>query len=307
MLLLPLCRADVVLSIVPASQTVAPGSQVSLDVYVSGLGGGSALGVYDINIGFDSTVLSYSSISFGNQINISGTGDVQIVTPGVGTVEVFELSLDSVTNLNSLQTPAFRLATLKFSMSASGGSSPITLSVNALGDASGNSITARIQNGSVTAGAATPADLTITAQHPAVMIQGDMADPLTLTVSNVGAGPTVGVVTVMDMLPSGLIATAISGDGWICDLGTLTCTRSDVLNPGANYSSITITVQVAAMAASNLTNTTTVSGGGEVNTANDTATDQIIISPAGTTPDLFNLFSSGSSTRNGVGVIPSTK
>jgi hypothetical protein len=79
------------------------------------------------------------------------------------------------------------------------------------------------------------------------------------------------------MLPDGLTATAISGDGWTTDLGTLTCTRCESLAAGAGYPSITVLVDVSTNAAAHLTNTVTVSGGGEINTANDTAGDPTTI------------------------------
>jgi len=144
-----LCRADIFLSVDPSIQTVPLGAQASFDVDISGLGNGTALGVYDINLGFDATLLSYSSIVFGNQVDISGLGDIQFVTPSSGTVEVFELSLDSPSELNSLQAPSFTLATLTFDTLAAGSNSPVTLFVNALGDAFGNSITADVENASV--------------------------------------------------------------------------------------------------------------------------------------------------------------
>ena len=95
--------------------------------------------------------------------------------------------------------------------------------------------------------------------------------------------PTSGTVTVTDTLPAGLTATAISGTGWSCTLGTLTCTRTDALAASASYSGVTLTVNVASNAVS-VTNTATVSGGGELNTANDTASDPTTItSPVATT------------------------
>lgn len=141
--------AAIVLSVGPSSQSVTLGSQVSFNVNVTGLGSGIALGAYDINIGFNPGLLTYSGIAFGNQLDLSGLGSVQAVTPGSGMVEVAEVSLDSISDLNTLQAPAFRLATLSFQTLALGNSSPITLSVNALGDAFGKSITASVQNGSV--------------------------------------------------------------------------------------------------------------------------------------------------------------
>src|SRR6185503_7583569 len=94
---------------------------------------------------------------------------------------------------------------------------------------------------------------------------------------------TSGAVSVTDTLPSGLTATAISGTGWSCVLGTLTCTRSDALAAGASYPAITLTVNVANNAPANVTNSVSVSGGGQTNTGNDTATDPTTINQL---PDL---------------------
>jgi uncharacterized protein (TIGR03437 family) len=88
-------------------------------------------------------------------------------------------------------------------------------------------------------------DLTIIKSHIGDFRQGDAADTYTLTVTNVGQGPTTGLVTVTDTLPAGLTATAISGVGWSCTLVPLACTRSDVLAAGASYPVITVTVSVA--------------------------------------------------------------
>lgn len=117
------------------------------------------------------------------------------------------------------------------------------------------------------------ADLTIVKSHTGNFRQGDSAGIYTITVSNAGPGATAGTVTVADDLPAGLTATAISGTGWSCTLGTLTCTRSDALAAGASYPAITLTVNVAGNAAASVTNTAIVSGGGELNTANNTASD----------------------------------
>ena len=116
-------------------------------------------------------------------------------------------------------------------------------------------------------------DLTITKTHTGNFSPGQTGATYTLTVSNVGGGATVGTVTVTDTLPAGLTATALNGTGWSCILNTLICTRADVLNAGASYPAITLAVNVATNVAPNVTNTATVSGGGELNTANDTATD----------------------------------
>jgi len=103
----------------------------------------------------------------------------------------------------------------------------------------------------------------------------------TITVTNSNAhADTSGLITVTDTLPLGLTATGIDGTGWGCDLGTLTCTRSEVLPAGSSFpETITVTVKVAADAAASVTNTVTVSGGGQVNLSNDSDPDSTIIDP----------------------------
>src|SRR5438477_397651 len=125
--------------------------------------------------------------------------------------------------------------------------------------------------------------MTITKSHSGNFTQGQVGATYTITATNSGFAPTSGVVTVTDTLPAGLNATNIAGTGWTCVLGTLTCTRSDALAAGLSYPAITLTVTVANNAAASVTNTATVSGGGQTNTANDTANDATTINQL---PDL---------------------
>ena len=94
-------------------------------------------------------------------------------------------------------------------------------------------------------------------------------------ISNIGSVASSGLVTVTDTLPAGITPTLASGTGWSCGvaLQVVTCTRSDALAASATYPAITITVAVGQSASSPLTNTASVSGGGEVNTGNDSSSD----------------------------------
>ena len=122
-------------------------------------------------------------------------------------------------------------------------------------------------------------DLTITKTHaPALFFtQGDAADTFTISVSNAGAQPTSGVVTVTDTLPPSLTAVAMAGAGWACNVATVSCTRADALAAGAGYPPITLTVSVANDAPILVTNSVTVSGGGEAAnvTGNNSTTDSV--------------------------------
>ena len=122
------------------------------------------------------------------------------------------------------------------------------------------------------------ADLTVAKSHSGNFTQGQTGAAYTITVNNIGGNPTSGTVTLADTLPAGLTATAMSGTGWTCTLATLSCTRSDALAASTSYPAITVTVNVASNAPASVTNTATVSGGGESNTSNDAANDVTTIS-----------------------------
>jgi chitodextrinase len=126
-------------------------------------------------------------------------------------------------------------------------------------------------------------DLTLAKTHSGTFAQGQIGATYTLAAANVGTATTTGVVTVVDTLPSGLTATALTGTGWSCSVATLSCTRSDALAAGASYPAITLTVNVSSAAPASVTNTATVSGGGESNTANDSAIDVTTITVVDTT------------------------
>ncbi|MCG9893710.1 MAG: DUF11 domain-containing protein [Thermosynechococcaceae cyanobacterium MS004] len=125
-------------------------------------------------------------------------------------------------------------------------------------------------------------DVVMTKTHVGNFYQGQTGATYSLVVSNYGAQATSGTVTVTDTLPSGLTATAASGTGWTCNLNTpstgqVRCTRSDALVSGSSYPPITLAVNVSDLAPSSVTNTATVSGGGDYYTSNNTATDVTII------------------------------
>ena len=126
-------------------------------------------------------------------------------------------------------------------------------------------------------------DLTVQKSHTGTFNTGGTGQ-YTITVSNVGGAPTIGMVTVTDTLPAGLAATAISGAGWanctatpVAGPGKLSCQRSDPLPSGASYPDITLAVTIAGDTAGTLTNTVQVAGGGDAIASNDTATDAAVV------------------------------
>jgi uncharacterized repeat protein (TIGR01451 family) len=228
----------------------------------------------------DGTVVTVSdSLPFGLTASaMSGTG----WTCNAGTVSCTRSdALAAFTGGTPLQYPPITL-TVNVSVTAP---TPVTNSATVSGG--GDLNTANNTAADLTNITPLP-DLAIFKSHVGSIQQGETGLLYFLTINNVASGPTFGTVTVTDTLPSGLTATAISGSGWSCTLNNLTCTRSDVLAGNGQYPQIDITANVPLNAPSTVTNTATVSGGGEINTANDTATDQAPVLPAVAFSNFFN-------------------
>jgi uncharacterized repeat protein (TIGR01451 family) len=120
-----------------------------------------------------------------------------------------------------------------------------------------------------------PAFLSISKTHRRSFARGQTNAAYSITVSNaIGAGTTVGMVTVTETIPSGLTLASMSGIGWTCGAGL--CTRSDALSAGSSYPAITVAVSVAVDATSPQVNNVTVSGGGSESAI---ASDTTIILP----------------------------
>lgn len=122
-------------------------------------------------------------------------------------------------------------------------------------------------------------DLTVTSTHAGAFQFGQTNAYYFLRVSNVGATLSSGFVSVMETVPTGLTITSMSGDGWTCTVNS--CGRSDAVGAGRFYPVIVVMATVAPNAGWWLTNKVTVAGGGDVNTANNTATDLTAVVESG--------------------------
>ncbi len=177
------------------------------------------------------------------------------------------------------------------SISVTGGANGITLNpgvaYGATAGTNGTQVTnAQISQGSGTqSGAGCVADMTITKSHAGSFVRGT-AVTYQVGISNIGTfGASSGVVTMNDTLPRGAVPTSASGTGWACAVAqqTVSCVRSDALTAGSGYPAITINATISQSAPNTLANTATVSGGGEVNFANDSFTD---VAQVGSSSDL---------------------
>ena len=148
-------RASITIELSSNSQIVSSQSEVVVSASISGLGGGvpPSLGTYDLDVTYDPSVLSYSSTTFGDpvlgdQLDPDGLGTIQNATDYSGVLDIFELSLDPSADLNSMQSSSFILAQMTF-IASNPGTSTIGLSVNAVGDADGNSLDVTIVDPSI--------------------------------------------------------------------------------------------------------------------------------------------------------------
>jgi len=135
----------------PASETIDLGTSVTVDLVISDLGEDVALGAFDLEVTFDPAILELTAVTFGDQLGFP-SGFVSISgfsSSPTGTISLFEISLESIDDLNTNQADSFVLATLTFSATGAGVSSLDILNP-ILGDAEAYPLTAEITSGSIT-------------------------------------------------------------------------------------------------------------------------------------------------------------
>jgi len=143
----------------PSDQVAPVGSSVNVDLVISDLtnGGAPSLGVFDLDVLYDSAILNLTNVAFGDpnplvgdQLDLFGLG---FNPTGVGAVaggtNLFEISLDTIGDLNDFQLDSFTLARLTFDVLAIG-TSPLDLANVILGAANGDPLSATVTPGSVT-------------------------------------------------------------------------------------------------------------------------------------------------------------
>ena len=139
----------------------------------------------------------------------------------------------------------------------------------------------------VTVSPAGKPDLTLTKTTSSTFVQGGTA-AYVLAVANSGTAATTGTATVNDTMPSGLTILGVpSGSGWDCSTSTATTLTCDHPSPIAVglAAPIVVNVSIAANAAALITNTASVTGGGETNTSNNSGTVVVAVTQTGP-PDL---------------------
>jgi hypothetical protein len=124
-------------------QSVPFGSTVSMELRYSSLPDYLSPASFDIEVGFNSTILGFSGVTFGDpvngdQLNPDGLayqevlGPYDLATPGFSAVNLVE----TASSLPAVQLGEFLLATISFSTIAAG-SADLWINVNALYDPAG--------------------------------------------------------------------------------------------------------------------------------------------------------------------------
>jgi hypothetical protein len=137
------------INITPTSTDVNVGNNVTVDIVVSEFAVNEKLSAFDIDLGYDSSVLALSIYNLTSGIGSLTAGELidlsTLIAPG-------QLNLSGLSLLEnfSFQESAFKLASVTFS-AITEGTSALTLTVNALGNAFGEPLysSLTIKNGSV--------------------------------------------------------------------------------------------------------------------------------------------------------------
>lgn len=123
-------------SLSPVAQTVDRGSVVAVDVVISGLGG-TGLGSYSLDLGFDAGILA-----FDRAVDAFNMGDAVglFVTPDAGTLVLTDASFDDPDVLRARQGDTFTLLTLYFNTLALGTADLAFNAGSALSDVYSNAV-----------------------------------------------------------------------------------------------------------------------------------------------------------------------
>jgi glycosidase len=143
-------------------------------------------------------------------------------------------------------------------------------------------------------------DLTLSKTHNGSFQKGGNGS-FSILVTNAGSTASNGSVTLTETPPAGMSINSMSGNGWTYNASNQTCTRSDSLAAGESYPTVTVDVTFNTDAATELSNTASISGGGDANTTNNSATDSVTLSPALTPIETWRQLHFGSPENTGQG------
>jgi sugar lactone lactonase YvrE len=119
-------------------------------------------------------------------------------------------------------------------------------------------------------------DLSVDAAHGlmAVGFEGQ----LHVKIDNIGSLATSGAITLTEVLPTGLLFVAASGDGWSCSAvgQTVTCLTSQPLAPG-DSAALTLSVAVDDRAPTTLFHSPSIETSGDLGVSNNSTSDPVVL------------------------------
>lgn len=250
--------------------------------------GGSANGQYAANVGYDEctglgvpdvavllntllgpTITSFSPTQGGVGARVTITGNNFYTGSALPLKVTFNGKTASVISSSRTQ----------ITVTVPGGATSGPVAVTSLGD-----LTTSTGNFTVTS-----TDAKMTVANAGTVSQGDSGDPFTLTVTNLGTGPTSGLVIVTAIPPDNTRIGSVSGSGWSCTADSNSnnwiCTRADSLATGSSFPVLTALLNVSPAAPAQATVFTGhVVANGDINAANDYDYHSFILQSADTTP-----------------------
>jgi hypothetical protein len=120
--------SGVMLEAIAPGAPVTVGTMFDVDFRITDLtaGGAPSLGTYDFDVLFDPLLLSLDSVTFGTGLSVIFPSFQVFSQPTTDRVDLFEVSFDDATDLDTLQPSSFVLVTLGFT-SIGVGTSPLTI------------------------------------------------------------------------------------------------------------------------------------------------------------------------------------
>lgn len=120
----------------PATASVEVGSLVTVDVAIASAP--TPVSLADLAVGFDTSMLTFVSASFGSALGDASGADVltDVALTAPGYLSVFAMSLLGAPDLAPLQAASFPVVSLRFS-GLQAGTTPVTLTVLDVGDENG--------------------------------------------------------------------------------------------------------------------------------------------------------------------------
>jgi hypothetical protein len=143
-------------------------------------------------------------------------------------------------------------------------------------------------------------DLTLSKTHNGTFQKGGNGS-FSILVTNAGSTASSGSLTLTETPPAGMSINSMSGSGWTYNATNQTCSRSDSLAAGASYPPVTVNVTFNTNAATDLTNTASISGGGDANPSNNTSSDAVTLTAALTPIEAWRQLHFGSPENTGQG------